>query len=146
MHSSERSSAMNKLVKKDSQWPNIESMVVVFILNHFWSHVLESSTKCVSLLHVIRLNTPPKITNLDDIALFDQNIFWFNISMNNSLYIQIVYTRTDLNEKVECCVFAQILFFSNKIEKITFRGILQSKVNCGLVLERGVESTNILVI
>ena len=39
MDSSKRCSSMHKFIKQDSQRPYIQSMIVVFILNHFRSHV-----------------------------------------------------------------------------------------------------------
>jgi len=99
---------------------------MIFVLNHLWSHVLQRATKCISLLHMVNLHTPSKITNFDDVAIFDQNIFRFDISMNETLFVQIVNPRADLDEEVERCIFAQELLFPDKVKQITFGGILQS--------------------
>jgi hypothetical protein len=119
---------------------------MILVLNHFWSHILECSTECVSLLHMVWLNAPSKITNLDDIPFFDQNVLWFDISMNETLLVKIVNSRTDLNEKVKCSVFAQKLFLSDQVEQVTFWRIFQSKIDCGFVFERSVQTTNVLVV
>ena len=66
--------------------------------------------------------------------------------MNETLLVKIVNSRTDLNEKVKCSVFAQKLFLSDQVEQVTFGRILQSKIDCGFVFERSVKSTNVLVI
>jgi len=93
---------MNQLIKQDPEWPDIKCVIVIFILYHLWSHVLEGTAKSVTLLHVIRLHTPTKITNFDDVAIFDQYVLWLDISMNKPLLMQVVNTRADLNEKVKC--------------------------------------------
>ena len=80
-------------------------MIVILILNHLWSHVLESSTEGVSLLHVIRLNTPTKVTNLNDVSILYQNVFRFDISMNQTLFVHIINARANLYEEVKSCVF-----------------------------------------
>ena len=77
-------------------------MIVVFILDHFWSHVLEGTAKSVTLLHVIGLHAPTKVTNLDNVAVFDQYVLWLDISMYKSLLMEVVNTRANLNEKVKC--------------------------------------------
>jgi hypothetical protein len=80
-------------------------MVVILILNHLWSHILESTTEGVSLLHVVRLNTPTKVTDLNDISILDQDVFGFDISMNKTLFMHIINARAYLNEEVEGRIF-----------------------------------------
>jgi hypothetical protein len=65
---------------------------MIFILDHFWSHVLKSTAKSISLLHVVRLNAPTKIANLDYVSVFYQYVLRFDISMNQALFVQIVNT------------------------------------------------------
>jgi len=119
---------------------------MILVLYHFWSHIFECSTECVSLLHVVWLDTPSKITDFDDVSFFDQNVLRFDVSMDETLFMEIIDSRANLNEKVKCSVFAQKLFFSDQIEQITFGRILKSKVDRCFVFERSVQSTNILVI
>jgi len=99
-------------------------MVVSFVLYHLRSHVLEGSTECVSLLAVVWLHAPPEITNLDDVTFFNEDILWLNISMDQALFVHVVDTRADLNEKVESCVLTQVFLFTNQVEQITFTSIL----------------------
>ena len=87
MHTSERSTAVHQLIQQDAQWPYIERVIVILVLNHFWGHVLEGTAKSVPLLHVIGLYTPSKITDLDNIALLDQNVLRFDISVNQTLFV-----------------------------------------------------------
>lgn len=89
---------------------------MVLILDHLRSHVLESSTERISLLTVIRLNAPSEITYLNDIAFFNKNILRLDISVNQPLLMHIVDTRAYLDEEVESCVLAEVLFFPNEIE------------------------------
>jgi hypothetical protein len=119
---------------------------MILVLYHFRSHVFKCSTECVSLLHMVWLDAPTEITNFNDVAIFNQNVLWFDISMDQTLFMKIIDSGTNLNEKVKCSIFAQKLFFSDQIEQITFWCILKSKVNCCFVFKRSVKSTNILVI
>jgi len=86
------------------------------ILNHLRRHILEGAAKRISLLAVIRLYAPTKITNFDDVAFLDENVFWFDISVNQPLFVHEVDAGTDLDEEVKCCVFAQELLFADQVE------------------------------
>jgi membrane-associated HD superfamily phosphohydrolase len=97
---------MNKLIKQNAQRPNVYGVIVVFILNHFRGHIFESSTECISLLHVIGLDTPTKITYFYYISFFYQNVLRLDVSVYQTLLMQIVYAGTNLDEKVKCGVFA----------------------------------------
>ena len=65
---------------------------------------------------MVRLNTPSKITNLNDVTFFNQDIFRLDISMNKSLFMHVVNTRAHLDEKVEGSVLTEILFFSDQVK------------------------------
>jgi hypothetical protein len=119
---------------------------MILVLNHFRSHVLQSSAKSVSLLHVVRLDTPSKIANLDYVSIFYQNVFWLDIPMNQALLVQIVDARANLNEEVECCILAEELFFPYKIKEVTLGGVLERQINCRFILETGVETADILMV
>lgn len=116
MHACEWRSAMNELVEQDAQGPDVERVIVVLVLNHLRSHVLESPAKGVPLLHVIRLHTPPEITDLNDIPVFDKNILWLDVSMNEPLLMQIVNTWAHLYEEIKGSVLAEELLFSDQIK------------------------------
>lgn len=88
-------------------------MVVVLVLNHLRGHVLERTTKSVSLLHVIGLDAPTEITNLDDVTILNQDVLGFDVSMDQALLVQVVDTGTHLNEEVKSCVLIQVLLLPN---------------------------------
>lgn len=116
MNSCERCSTVHQFIQQDSKRPNIQSMIMILVLNHFRGHIFKSSAESVSLLHMVRLNAPTKITNLDDVSIFNQNILWFDISVNQSLFMHVVYTTTYLDKEVEGCIFCQKLFLSDQIK------------------------------
>lgn len=101
-------------------------MIVILVLDHFRCHVLQGSTESISLLHMVRLYTPPKIANLDDVSILDQYVLRLDISMDETLFVHIVDSTADLNEKVEGSIFAQKLFFPYQIKQVSFTGIFQS--------------------
>jgi len=67
-------------------------------------------------LAIICLNAPTKITNLNNIAFFDKDIFWLDISVDQSLLMKEINTRANLDEEIESGVLTQEFLFANKVE------------------------------
>lgn len=61
---------------------------------------------------MVRLDTPTEITDLNDVAFFDQDIFRLDVSMNQALLVQVVDTGANLNEEIECGILTEVLLFS----------------------------------
>ena len=72
---SEWSSAMNQFVEQNTERPYVDLVVVWLRSDHFWRHILQCATECVSLLFQVTIHaggilsylgfyTPSKIANL----------------------------------------------------------------------------------
>lgn len=114
---------MNKLIQQDAQRPNVKCMIMILVLYHLRSHVLKSTAKGISLLHMIRLHTPSEVTDFDNVSVFDKYIFWLDISVYQPLFVQVVDARADLYEEVEGSVLAQKLFFSDQVEQVALGSV-----------------------
>ncbi len=66
--------------------------------------------------------------------------------MDESLLVQVVDARADLNEEVECRVLRQALLLPDKVEEVALAGVLERQVDGVLVVEGGVEPTHVLVV
>lgn len=66
--------------------------------------------------------------------------------MNQTLFVQIVDTRTHLNEEVECFIFRKRSLLSNQIKQVSLASILKCQVDSLLVIKTCVESTYVFVI
>ena len=95
---------------------------------------------------MIWLYTPAEVADFDDVSFFDKNVFWFDVPMNQALLVHKVNAWADLDEEVECSVFAQELFLSNEVEQVAFARVLESKHDCVTVFEWGVETTDVLMV
>lgn len=71
--SRKRSESMEKLVKKDSKCPYINTIIVLLLKDHFRSHVLISPAKGFSL-HLDVISRPSEITNLDIQSMVKQYV------------------------------------------------------------------------
>ena len=95
---------------------------------------------------MIRLDAPAEVTDFDDIAFFNENVFGLNISMNKSLLVQIVDSGTNLYEEIKRRILAQKLLFTDEVKQIAFRSIFECQVYGGFIFEACVEPTNVFVI
>ena len=78
---------MDQLKQEDTETPYIKGMVMRNTLNHFGSHILKGPTKSVPLLHITLLNTPPEVTNLQDVIFTNQEIFGLYISVDKAIFV-----------------------------------------------------------
>ena len=110
---------MNQFVKEDTKTPYIESVIVRAIVKHFWGHVLKSPTKCVPLLFTVCLNTPTKVTYLQHVVIVYKKIFWFDVSVNETIFVKEVNASTSLDKEVESLIFTQLLLFPDQKKQIS---------------------------
>ena len=109
-------------------------MVVRLVCDHLWGHILESATKSVPLflfkrVRPIRIsssfNTPSEIANLKNIVLGNQQVFGFQIAMNESMFVQKVNASNALNKKIKCFCFTELPLFSYDKEEIALCDVLK---------------------
>ena len=95
---------------------------------------------------MIRLDAPSKVTDLDDVAVFDEDVFGLDISVNKPLLVQIIDSGTNLDEEIEGCILAQELLLTDEVEQIALGSIFECQVNGCFILEARVEPADVLVI
>ena len=65
-------------------------MVVSLVLDHLRCHILERAAEGVASLHGIRLHAPTKVADLNNVALFDENILRLDVAVNQPLFMHKV--------------------------------------------------------
>ena len=146
MRASERCSPMDQFVQQNAETPDVKRMVVVLVLNHLRCHVFECAAESIPLLHVVKLDAPAEVANLDDIAIFDEDVLRFNVTMDQTLLMQVIDTAAYLDEKVEGRVFREELSLANQIEQVALTRVLQCEVDRVGVAEARVEPADVLVV
>jgi len=100
------------------------------VRHHFRRHILESTTKSFSflLVHIplrvrldIAANCPAEVANLDLIVLIDEQILWFEVPVDNVVFVNKVNACNSLNKVPESLILRETLFFGNFFEKILLR-------------------------
>jgi len=137
---------MAQFVEQNTKGPHVKRVIVSFVLYHLRSHVLKRAAKSSSLLAVITLNAPSKITYFDDITFLDKDVFWLNVTMDKALFVHIVNTWTHLNKEIECRIFAQILLSSDEVKQVAFAGIFEGQIDCVSIFKGRIKPTDVLVI
>ena len=73
--SSERSDALNHFEKQNAQSPDVNFIIIMFFLNHFWCHILKSSAHGGPCL---KYGCKSKIAKFSNIIFCDKNILGLN--------------------------------------------------------------------
>ena len=55
---------------------------------------------------MVGLNAPSKITDLNNVSIFYQDVFRLDVPVNETLLVHVIDAGTDLDEKVKSSVFA----------------------------------------
>ena len=77
----------------------------MFVLDHFWSHVLQGPAESIPYLILFLLHAPTKVANFDDVTILDQYVFRLDVSMNETLLMKVIDARADLYEEIEGSIF-----------------------------------------
>ena len=83
--------SVQHLVSEDSDAPDIDLAVVVFLLHYFWRSVERSATLSVSEHR--SMDCPPEVTDFDSV-LMQKNIFCFDVPMNYVYLVHKLNSRT----------------------------------------------------
>jgi len=65
---------------------------------------------------MVTLHTPAKVADLDDVALFNKDIFRLDISMDEALFVHIIDARANLNKEVKSGILTKILLLADEVE------------------------------
>jgi len=99
---------------------------VILIVIHFWRHVLESAAESISLLFVhkpfrvsldVALTRPAEVTYLYCVVLINEQILWFEISVDKAARVQEVDAGDNLDEEKEGFSFGEAYFLGNALEQ-----------------------------
>jgi len=132
----------------DTDRPNIAFSTVRFSKN-FWSNIIRSSELFIKLLALTNNKRCTEIDNLNLIEFlvcFKKNVLWFEISMNDVVYVAIVDARKDLSDKNTSIFLVELTSFDDLIEELTTFADIGDNVVSLLILEELVHLKNIWMI
>ena len=97
---------MIKFIKENSKAPNVDFFGLVFIGEDFGRNVLLGSTKSFSSLAESKSGRKSKIAQFGIHLIIEENVLWFYVSMENSLWMEKCNGFDDLWED-----FLEIFFW-----------------------------------
>lgn len=100
---------MQELEEEYPQGPDINSVIVFPLFQHFGRHVIQGPAKGVS--HVLFLRAPPEIAELDVPSFVQQQVFWFEVAVDNRVLVQVVNPDASLEEENKGLPFGQFVQF-----------------------------------
>jgi len=105
-------------VSDDTNWPYIAFRAVI-LLKNFWSNVVWCSEFLIKFLTIFNYKRCTKINNFNLIKLFiclKKNVLWLKISMNNMIFMAIVYASKNLINKHSGVFLSKFTFGNDLIE------------------------------
>jgi len=107
---------VHQFKEQNSQAPNVECVVVRLVLQHFRSHVLQSSTEGAPALSFLQAHAPAEVADLEQVALAYDHVLGFDVSVNESVLLEEVHPAACLDKEVKGFVFVQRSFASYQTE------------------------------
>jgi len=105
-------------VSDNTYWPYI-AFGTVILLKDFWSNVVWCSEFLIKFFTILNNQRCTKINNFNLIELFiclKKNVLWLKISMNNMIFMAIVYASKNLINKHSSVFLTKFTFGNDFIE------------------------------
>jgi hypothetical protein len=93
----ERRLSDQKLVRQNSQTPQVDSFVVRVLFNHFRRQIVQSSTQSLPSRRRT-VNSPSKIGDFQFAIVTNQDVFWFQVTMNDFPQMTVFERLDELNQ------------------------------------------------
>mmetsp|Transcript_3807 Transcript_3807/g.4728 ORF Transcript_3807/g.4728 Transcript_3807/m.4728 type:complete len:217 (-) Transcript_3807:371-1021(-) len=132
----------HELIEQDAESPNIDPAVVLFVDNHLWRKVVQSSAERFTP-RGRSMNCPAEVCNLQSILQANENVLRLDVSVDDMLRVAVLNGLNHLFE-VPCrpCLREGTATLQQSIELPTGCH-LKAEVDPLLVMEEGVESQNV---
>jgi hypothetical protein len=114
----ERRYARKYNIGNDAHGPNITLRAIVFSKN-LRSNIIRSTQFFVEFFTFIVNERGTEVYNfylIEFLGLFQKDVFWFEVTMDNMILVAVVYTRKYLFYQHRCIIFSELSSGYNLIE------------------------------
>lgn len=94
------------------------------VVQHFGGHVVQGAAEGHAL--VSRLRRPPEIADFYVPLRVDQNVFGFEITMNNALFMKVIDSDGSLDEVNEGLVLCKLTLFAQIKEQVPVLNVFEN--------------------
>lgn len=108
---------------------------MIFVTHHFRSHVTWSSTRIMGVV-LLPLSGDSEISDSDIAIRFHDQIFWFDISVDNFIGVQIVQSQYDAGDEELSFVLVEPPTDSDVVPKVAPVQEVHDQVEVLFVLKR----------
>lgn len=136
----------SKLIGEHSQTPEIQPEVIIFLEGNFWAYVIRSTTIGPSPLGWIsHMNRPPKISHLDFIINGQENIFRFDIPMNDLMGMSVLKSLDHLVNVMRGTRLWELLLVLENLVELAVGRVVQDDVDAFVVEKEPVHGQDVWV-
>jgi len=138
----ERRSPGHHFINKDPERPPVDCKAVAFHVQNFWRQILSSSTKRLGILIWLEELGQPEICQFNVSLLIHQNVFRFQIPVDNLISVKIPKCHEYLSTDKLDSFLREPLVLAEVIEDIPSLNVFQEKVESKIILENVIHCQN----
>lgn len=136
----EREVAAQHGIQNDSARPNVcIKALIFFACDHLRSGIARRATGSFEFFSGFILIGEPKVYNFDVFVMIEEQILWFEISVYDSVFVDVLHTCNDLLHEPDGFGFIEPLPFDDVVEEFTAFSILHDEVDVGFGFDDLVE-------
>ncbi len=103
------------LVENAAKGPDITFVVIWLVFANLWRKIVWRSNGCFrELIRIVKNTSNAKVAQFDKIFLGEKNVLSFEISVENFSIVDMLESKTDLNEEVQDFFFAEMDSFPRR--------------------------------
>lgn len=129
------------LVEEDTNSPPIDSHIVTSVIDHLWSQILGSTTVRGSNLTWLKHFSKTIVNNFDVSILVHHDILKFQVTMHDTLAVQLANSDDNLGCIEFHCIFWEALLFLENLIELSTIDKWHNEIEAGFRLEEVVHST-----
>jgi len=120
--------AADQCKENDATWPSVDlSANILLTGNHLWCSIARTTTCCLQLFLLAKSIREAKVNYFNVHFVVKQQIFRFEISVDNIKFVNVLHAWKNLLEKLATFTFFQFLFSNYIIEEFTPRCIFHDQ-------------------
>ena len=118
---------MTHFVEQDSQAPDVDFVVLFVFVQNFWRHVFLSAALRDPHLSLSKRSTKSEVAELHISVLFDKNVLWLDVSVEDAFLMNIVQRGNYLIKNLENFFFREF-FTIHEFPQVPFLYILENNI------------------
>jgi len=138
----ERRDPHKHFVKQDSQSPPVNSVVMPFVVKHFWREVLSSSTEAHCKFILVNLCSQAEVGEQQVAIGVEQDVLGLQVSVDDLLFMEVAESDGNLGDHKASLFFWEASLLDEMSEQLASLDEVHDEEDSELVLEHVIHGDN----